>query len=62
MPVEDSFQIIQREPAVPGVFEYDVIYTPVMPLKYIKVDFVLNKPIEEKIKLKTRYQILKDVS
>jgi len=33
-----------------------------MPLKYIKVDFVLNKPIEEKIKLKTRYQILKDVS
>ena len=55
----EEYRISQREPVIPGIFEYDIVYTPVVPLKHIRVNVVLNKPIE-KIKLKTRYQILKE--
>lgn len=42
----------------PGIIEYSVVITPVIPLKYIRVNVVLNKPV----KLKTRFQILKECS
>jgi hypothetical protein len=39
----------------------DVYYTPPTPLKYIKVDFTVSAAFE-KVKLKTRFQILKECS
>ena len=40
-----------------------VNFRPVVPLKYIKVNLKLNKPFPiEEIKLKTRFQILKECS
>jgi hypothetical protein len=41
-----------------GVEHVDVYFTPVTPLKYIKINFSI--PAFEKIKLKTRFQILKE--
>jgi hypothetical protein len=54
----EEFQITPKEPSVPGIYAYDVIYTPVTTLKYITVEVKLKKPLN--VKLKTRFQILKE--
>ena len=42
--------------------EYDVYFTPIAPLKYIKVNVTVNYAPTEEVKLKTRFQLLKECS
>ena len=53
----EILQITERESADPEALEYDVFIKPVMPLKFIKVNVQVNRPF---VKLKTRFQILKE--
>jgi hypothetical protein len=53
----EILQIVERESTDPEALEYDVFVKPIMPLKFIKVDVRINRPF---VKLKTRFQILKE--
>jgi hypothetical protein len=54
----EEFRITPQESSIPGILAYDVIYTPVTTLKYITVEVKLKKSLN--VKLKTRFQILKE--